>query len=174
MIAPSTLSISDKPPWFAIQTRYRFEKKVTTHLQLKGIETFLPLLEEIHHWSDREKRVSTALFSGYAFARLNPGSGSRMDILRIAGVIGLIGFAGQVVPIPAKQIDDLQMLLSQKVSCALHPFLKIGQRVRIRGGCLDGLEGILDECGQKTLVISVECIARSVAIQIAGYELELI
>lgn len=164
----------DNPLWYAIQTRYRYEKTVTTHLQRKGVETFLPVLEEIHRWSDREKRVDTLLFSGYTFARLNPASWSRVDLLRTLGVIGLIGFAGQIIPIPAKQIDDLQLLLSRRVSCAMHAFLKVGQRVRIRGGCLDGLEGILDERGEKNLVISVESIQRSVAIRIEGYELELI
>jgi transcription antitermination factor NusG len=168
------LPTPDNPLWYAIQTRYRFEKKVTTHLQRKGIETFLPVLEEVHRWSDREKRVDTLLFSGYTFARLNSASWSRMDLLRTVGVIGLIGFAGQVKPIPTKQIDDLQMLLSQKAPCALRAFLKIGQRVRIRGGCLDGLEGILDERGEKSLVISVDSIERSVALRIEGYELELI
>ncbi|MGO9650345.1 putative NusG antitermination factor [Candidatus Sulfotelmatobacter kueseliae] len=174
MTAASHLLVPENHLWYAIQTRYRFEKKVTTQLQRKGIETFLPVLEQIHHWSDREKRVNTLLFSGYTFARINPSSWSRMDLLRTVGVIGLIAFAGQVIPIPAKQIDDLQMLLSQKVPCALRAFLKIGQRVRIRGGCLDGLEGILDERGEKNLVISVDSIQRSVAMRIEGYELELI
>ena len=174
MTAASQLLIPDDRLWYAIQTRYRFEKKVTTHLQHKGIETFLPLLEEVHRWSDREQRVDTLLFSGYTFAHINAASWSRMDLLRTVGVIGLIVFAGQIIPIPAKQIEDLQMLLSQKVPCAMRAFLKIGQRVRIRGGCLDGLEGILDELGEKTLVISVESIERSVAVRIEGYELELI
>lgn len=146
---------------------------MTTHLQRKGIETFLPVLEEVHRWTDRDKRVDALLFSGYTFARLNPASWSRMDVLRTVGVIGVIGFAGQVVPIPTKQIEDLQLLLTQKVPCALHPFLKVGQRVRIRGGCLDGLEGILDERGERNLVISVESIGRSLALRIEGYELEL-
>jgi transcription antitermination factor NusG len=172
--AASHLLIPENQLWYAIQTRYRFEKKVTTHLQRKGIETFLPVLEEVHRWSDREKRVNTPLFSGYTFARINPSSWSRMDLLQTEGVIGLIAFAGQIIPIPTKQIDDLQILLSHKVPCSLHAFLKIGQRVRIRGGCLDGLEGILDERGEKNLVISVESIQRSVAIRIEGYELELI
>ena len=66
------------------------------------------------------------------------------------------------------------MLLSQKVPCALHAFLKIGQQVRIRGGCLDGLVGILEQSGQKNLIISIESIQRSVAIKIEGYELELV
>ena len=172
MTAASHLPIPDKQLWYAIQTRYRFEKKVTTQLQRKGMETFLPLMGEIHRWTDREKLVEAPLFSGYTFARINPASRSRMDLLRTEGVIGLIGSAGRAIPIPCKQIDDLRLLLSQKVPCALHAFLKIGQRVRIRGGCLDGLEGILDARGEKSLVISVESIERSVAVRIEGYELE--
>ena len=88
--------------------------------------------------------------------------------------MGFVTFCGDAIPIPSKQIEDLQRLLSQKVPCSLHAFLKIGQRVRIRGGCLDGLEGILEQSGQKKLVISIECIQHSVAIQIEGYELELV
>jgi len=172
--AAAHLPVPDNPLWYAIQTRYRFEKKVTAHLQRKGFETFLPLVAEVHRWSDRDKRLNALLFSGYTFARFDPASWSRLDLLRTVGVIGLIGFAGQIIPIPTKQIDDLQMLLSRKVPCALHPFLRVGQRVRIRGGCLDGLEGILDEHGEKNLVISVESIGRSVAVRIEGYELELI
>jgi transcriptional antiterminator RfaH len=172
--AASHLPIPDHLLWYAIQTRYRFEKKVTTQLQRKGIETFLPILEEVHRWSDRKKRVDTLLFSGYTFARMNPASWARRELLQTVGVIGLIAFAGQIIPVPSRQVEDLQRLLSRKVPCALHAFLKIGQRVRIRGGCLDGLEGFLDQCHEKNLVISVESIQRSVAIQIEGYELELI
>jgi len=86
----------------------------------------------------------------------------------------LISSRGVATPIPVKQIDDLQRLLSQKVPCSLHAFLKIGQQVRIRGGCLDGLEGILEQRGDKNLVISIESIQHAVAITIEGYELELI
>jgi hypothetical protein len=56
----------------------------------------------------------------------------------------------------------------------LSPFLTTGQRVRIRGGCLDGLEGLLQKNDAKRLVISIESIQRAVAVQIEGYELELI
>jgi len=168
------LSTLERAQWYAIQTRYRFERKVTTHLQRKGLETFLPLVEEIHHWSDRQKPVDIPLFSGYTFARFDLSSRSRAEILRTEGVLGLITFGGDAAPIPAKQIDDLQTLLANKVPCALHAFLKIGHPVRIRGGCLDGLEGILEQSGGKNLVISIQCIQRSVVIRIEGYELEMI
>jgi transcriptional antiterminator NusG len=160
--------------WYAIQTRYRSERSVAALLQRKGVETFLPLLEEIHRWSDRRKIVDIPLFSGYGFVHVDLSSGSRMGVLRTQGVIRFVAFGGETTPVPSGQIDDLRMLLSQKVSCSLHAFLKVGQRVRIRGGCLHGLEGILEHSGGKNLVISIVSIQRSVAIRIEGYELELI
>jgi len=164
------------PPvqWYAIQTRYRFERKVTSQLCSKGLETFLPLLKETHRWSDRHKLVDTPLFPGYMFVRLDQSSLIHKEFLKTEGIIGLITFAKEAAPVPNKQIDDLRQLLSQNVPCALHPFLKVGQKVRIRGGCLDGLEGILDQAGQKNLVISIDSIQRAIAIKIEGYELQLI
>src|SRR5579863_1501483 len=177
MTAAPHLSSSLNPQgeqWYSIQTRYRFERKVTDQLQRKGLHTFLPLLQEFHHWSDRRQPVYVPLFSGYTFVRFELSAGLRMELLRTEGVIGLITFRGKATPIPAKQIDDLQKLLAQKLPCCLHAFLQVGQRVRIRGGCLDGLEGILEQRGDKNLVISIESIQRAVAITIEGYELEMI
>jgi transcription antitermination factor NusG len=169
-LAPQAL---EALPWYAIQTRYRFERKAAAQLQNKGIETFLPVVEESHRWSDRKKVISVPLFSGYVFVRLEPCS-ARATVLRTEGVIGFVEFHGDAAPIPNKQIDDLQRLLSKKMPCSLHAFLTIGQKVRIRGGCLDGLEGILEQSGPKRLVISIACIQRSVAVKIEGYELELV
>jgi transcription antitermination factor NusG len=160
--------------WYSIQIRYRFERKVTAQLQHKGLQTFLPLLEEFHRWSDRRQPVYVPLFSGYTFARFDLSGGLRMELLHTEGVIGLVGFRGVAIPVPVNQIEDLQRLLSRKVPCALHAFLKVGQKVRIRGGCLDGLEGILEERGERNLVISIESIQRAVAITLEGYELEMI
>ena len=177
MTAATHLSIplsTQAVQWYSIQTRYRCERKVTAQLQRKGMETFLPLLEQLHHWSDRSQSVYIPLFSGYTFARFELSSGLRLELLHTEGVISLISFRGVPLPIPAKQIEDLRRLLSQKVPCSLHAFLKIGQKVRIRGGSLDGLEGILQQRGDKNLVISIESIQRAVAITIEGYELEMI
>ena len=165
---------ADGQEWYAIQTRYRFEKKVTASLERRGIETFIPLLEEIHRWSDREKGIQVPLFSGYTFVRLELSARMRRAVLQTEGVIGFVGSGTEVPPVPSRQLEDLRKLLSQKVPCALAAFLVVGQRVRIRSGCLDGLEGILEQNDAKRLVISVEAIRRAIAIQIDGYELELI
>jgi transcription antitermination factor NusG len=168
------LADSSLAQWYAIQTRYRYERKVTAHLQQKGIQVFLPLCEETHRWSDRRQTVSAPMFSGYTFACLKLFPRHSMDWLRTEGIIGPVVFGGEPAPIPFKQIEDLQRLLSSTTPCSLHAFLKIGQQVRIRGGCLDGVEGILERSGSRNLLISIESIQRSIAITIEGYELEMI
>ena len=77
------------------------------------------------------------------------------------------------MPIPDEQIDSIQRLLSHKIACQAHPFLKVGQRVRVRGGALEGMEGILT-CYNKdqSLVISIDAIQRSLAVRIEGYDVE--
>lgn len=160
------------PQWYGVVTRYHGEKKAAACLTSKGLDAFLPLLQELHHWSDRQKKISKPLFPGYVFVRVLLSTPSKLQILQTAGVAGLVTFGAEAVPIPAKQIEDLQRLLLNNVPCAMHPFLQVGQKVRIRGGCLDGLEGILAE-KEKRLVISVPCIQRSISIKIEGYELEL-
>jgi len=163
-----------KPPeWFALQTRYRFEKRVAQQLQSKGVEVFLPVRRENHRWSDRQKEITVPLFPGYAFVRLNQQLDERRMVLKTAGLIGFVNFRGTAAAVPPKQIEDLRLLLSEKVPFSLYPFVELGRRVRIRGGCLHGLEGVLAHEKGK-LVISIDSIQRSLAIEIQGYELELV
>jgi transcription antitermination factor NusG len=160
--------------WFALQTRYRFEKKVAAQLAGKGMEVFLPLRKENREWSDRQKVVTVPLFPGYAFVRAARSLALRLLVLQTAGVMGFVSFAGTAAVVPQKQIEDLRLLLAEEVPFSLYPFLQAGQRVRIRGGCLDGVEGLLTQRDKDKVVISIASIQRSLAIEIRGYEVELI
>ena len=162
------------PQWFAVQTRYRFEKRVAAQLNHKSCEVYLPLLTEHHTWSDRQKVVTIPLFPGYAFVHIDQSHDARRNVLQTAGLIGFVSLGGMIVAVPPKQIEDLQLLLQQKGLFSLHSFVHAGQRVRIRGGCLHGLEGVLVQHEKGKLVISIESIQRSLAIEIKGYELELV
>jgi hypothetical protein len=54
-----------------------------------------------------------------------------------------------------------------------HVFLNEGTRVRICGGALDGIEGILvRRNSDASLIVSVQLIQRSVALRIDGYDVE--
>ncbi len=170
---PIPLVSTETQNWYALHTRPRHEKLVIQRLAERGVETFLPIVNEVHRWSDRKKTVQTPLFSCYAFARFQPNRVERLRVLRVAGVIGLVGSGGEGTAIPDSQIDSVRALLAGALPWSSHPFLKIGQRVRIRSGALDGMEGILvSRNGAHTLVISVDAIQRSLAVRVEGYQVE--
>jgi transcription antitermination factor NusG len=168
-------AMSDTLHWYAIRTRSRHEKVVANQLQTQGVHVFLPLISQSRKWSDRRKQVEMPLFPGYTFVRITYLSPDRVRVLRTHGVSGFVGANGTGTPIPDDQIAGIQKLLTHHVPCKEYPFLKVGQRIRIRGGALDGLEGILIALdGARTLVISVEPIQRSLCVQIDGYNIETI
>ena len=172
---PTRVTAVEEPRWYAIHTRARYEKKVTTQLQDKGVASFLPLIAQRHRWSDRYQTIQCALFPCYAFVHLEAYPNKRLAILQTPGVVGFVGTRGVGLPIPDKEIEDIRILLTQNVTCALYPFLIVGQRVRIRGGCLDGVEGILvAKNADRSLVVSIELIQRSVAVRIDGYDVEMV
>jgi len=161
--------------WYGLHTQSRHEKIVVQRLQERGVTTFLPLVTEVRRWSDRKKSVELPLFSCYVFAKFVPNRVERLRVLRVDGVFGLVGGKGEGVPIPDEQIDAVRSLVEAQVPWSSHPFLKIGQRVRIRSGALNGVEGVLvQRNGDRTLVISVDAIQRSLAVRVEGYEVEAV
>jgi transcriptional antiterminator NusG len=163
----------DRPQWYAIHTRSRHEKMVAEQLERQSIESFLPVVKRTHKWSDRTKEVELPLFSGYTFVRVVLCSPDRLRVLRTHGVAGFVGVRGIGIPVPEGQIENLKTLLVNQIPVKDHPFLQVGDRVRIRGGALDGIEGILAaRKSDRTLVISVEPIHRSLSICIDGYCVE--
>jgi transcription antitermination factor NusG len=127
----------------------------------------------VHHWSDRKKKVETPLFSCYVFVRCELTAQDRNQVYRIGSVLGFVGGGGAGMAIPDDQIESVRTLLSQTAPWRSHPFVKAGQRVRIRGGALDGVEGVfVSENGDHSLVVSVDVIQRSLAVRIDGYDVE--
>ena len=162
-----------EPSWFAVHTRPRFEKKVAAQLLEKHVETFLPLFPATHRWHDRQQIVQEPLFPGYVFVRISPVMNTRIVVLRTTGVIHFVGHRGIGSPVPASEIQAIKSVLEQRIPFLLYPYVNVGQRVRIRGGCFDGIEGILTAInGDDGLVISVQLIQRSIAMRITGYQIE--
>jgi transcription antitermination factor NusG len=115
------------------------------------------------------------MFSCYAFVRIVQTAEERLKILRTPGVLGFVGSERQGTSIPDEQIESLRIAISENIPCFPHPFVNVGRRVRIRGGSLDGVEGILvRKGGDQSLVVSVELLHRSISIRVEGYDIELV
>ena len=159
--------------WYAIQTFPRHEKKVAAELGQKSIKAFLPLVSEKHQWSDRRVSVDTPLFPGYVFVRITQDQSARVAVLRTVGVRKFVGMRGMGDPIPDIQIDSVRAIVSKSVPFCSSSFINVGQRVRVRGGSLEGVEGIVTSVnGDNSLVISVDLIQKSLAIRITGFAIE--
>lgn len=170
---PIIATVSEQESWYALHTRPKHEKLVAQRLLERGVETFLPTITEVHRWSDRKKKVELPLFSCYVFAKFISSRTERLNVLRVGGVLALVGSSGEGTAIPSDQIDAVRSVVDGTIPWSPYPFLKIGQRVRIRGGALEGMEGILvSRNGNQTLVISVDAIQRSLAVRVEGYQVE--
>jgi len=169
----SVVARPENTSWFAVQTRPRHEKKVSLGLKEKGIHSFLPLRREKRQWSDRQQWIELPLFSHYVFVQIPVTAESRVSVLRTSGVLRFAGVPGCGTPVPDEQIENLQAITDQRIPLAPHEFIKVGERVRIRGGALNGIEGILAAINNdRSLVVSVDLIEKSVAIRIDGFEVE--
>jgi transcription termination/antitermination protein NusG len=175
LVHPPMSLVAEDSNWYAIHTKPRHEKWIAGQLQEKRVLTFLPLLQQIHQWTDRRSKVEVPMFSCYAFVRIVQTVEERLKVLRTPGVLGFVGSEREGTPIPTEQIENLRIALREKIPCAVHPFIRVGQRVRVRGGSLNGVEGILLRQGKdQSVIVSVELLQRSIAIRVEGYEVELV
>jgi transcription antitermination factor NusG len=173
LAVPALGAVVEESRWYAIHTRARHEKSVTAQLQRLGVTTFLPLIRQTHRWSDRQKTIQCALFDCYTFVRLESYSQKYLHIVKTPGVVGFVGIRGVGIPIPDKEIEDSRTLMANDIPSTPYPFLRTGPHVRIRGGCMDGMEGIrVAKNSDQSLVVSIEIIQRSLAVRIDGYDVE--
>jgi transcription antitermination factor NusG len=153
-------------PWFAVQTRPRWEKFVKHALESKGFEAFLPSYKSRRRWSDRIKELDLPLFAGYLFCRVSLEE-RRLPVLTTPGVRQIVGMGGTPIAVPQCEIDTVRAIVTSGLATRPWPFVEVGDRVRLRGGSLDGVEGVL--ISTKThhrLVVSIEILRRSVAVEI--------
>jgi transcription antitermination factor NusG len=151
--------------WYAVHTRHQHEKNVARVLANKGFEAFLPLYTAVHRWKDRDKQLILPLFPCYVFLR-SPLE-RWQPILTTPGVHSVLGFGGQHSMIPSWEIESIRRMVGSPLKAEPHPYLKCGDRIRVRAGALQGLEGILvRKKNIWKLLVSVEMLQRSVAVEV--------
>ena len=172
-LQPVVMIPIESTDWYALHTRARFERRICKQVQLKRHEAYVPVTRARHRWSDRYQTIETPIFPGYVFVRATETSEVRMAILQTNGVYDFVSFNGTIARITDTQMNDVRRLETNAVAWSPYPFLEAGRRIRIVGGCLDGLEGIFVEERGRKLVISIEPMQRSIALDIEGYHIEL-
>ena len=160
-----------EPRWYAVYTRSRHEKSVAEQLTRKSVETFVPVYETVRSWRNGRHRVQLPLFTGYAFVRI--ALRDQLEVLKVPGVVRLVGFGGRPVSLADREIERLRQVLATGTRAEPHPFLNVGRRVRVTAGPLVGQEGILvRRQGNLRIVLSIDLIQRSILVEVEADSLE--
>lgn len=178
--APDGWSVSKPLPppqhWYALHTRSRYEKVVDRLLGEKGFETFLPLtIKRSLATLRRFREAQIPLFSGYTFVRF-PASGEKFHEVRVTtGVAGIVGSRSGPTFIPDTEIESIQTLVAQKVSCSLGSSFVVGQRVIVTRGPLKGVRGeLLRRKNRQLFVVRIRLIQRLLEVDLSPGDLEAV
>jgi transcription antitermination factor NusG len=157
--------------WWALYTRHQHERVVADVLSAKGFEVFLPVYDSIRRWKDRQKLLSLPLFPCYVFIRGEVGR--CLQVVNTPGVHMILNQGEHFAVIPENEIQAIRRTVEGPFRMEPHPFLRCGERVRVTCGSLQGVEGILvRKKNQFRLVLSVDMLAKSVAVEIDAADVE--
>ena len=171
MVSSGNLINVQDTAWCALFTCHQHEKSVAYGLTAKGFEAFVPLYDSMRRWKDRKKLVSLPLFPCYVFVR--GALTRRLQAVTTPGVHMIVSTGDQVAVIPEEEIEAIRRIIRGPYRVEPHPFLKCGVRVRVKRGALEGVEGILlRKKNLCRLVLSVDMMAQSIAVEIDASEVE--
>jgi transcription antitermination factor NusG len=159
------------PRWFAVYTTARHEKHVSEILTERRIETFVPLYRATRQWKkSRPVVLELPLFPTYVFVRI--AREARGAVLGTPGVLSIVGSSREPWPLPDPEIDAIR-LGTQMRKIEPHPYLTVGEKVRIKAGVMTGIEGVLvRKKNEFRVVLTLDSIMRSVAVEVDADDIE--
>jgi len=161
---------ADRFPWYGIRTRSNHEKVASIVLRGKGYDPYMPLYRLKRGGPGAQGEAEYPLFPGYVFCRFDVKK--RLPILMTTGVISVLGFGKEPAAIPDEEIEAVQAVLLSGLPAEPCAYLREGQKVRVKNGSLDGVEGILvKKKNQYRMVVSVTMLQRSISVEIDGERL---
>jgi transcription antitermination factor NusG len=151
--------------WFAAYTNSHHEKRVAWRLEERHIEFFLPLYSARHRWKNGcAMNLDLPLFQNYVFVRIDPRN--RVAVLEVPGVLSLVGFGRTLATLPDFEIEALRSAVGER-RIEPHPYLVIGERVRIKAGPMSGMEGVLlRKKNNFRVVLALDAIMQCVAVEV--------
>lgn len=148
-------------PWFALYVKPKHEKNVTSMLQGKGYDAFLPTYS---HRVKNNKIFELPLFPGYVFCRLDLAN--RLPIMTTPGFFFIVGAGGEPEPICEHEVEGIRRMLAAGLEPIPWPYAP-GQEIALESGPLRGVRGVIvDASDEKWLVVSVNLLRRSVAVKL--------
>ncbi|MBP9793327.1 MAG: UpxY family transcription antiterminator [Flavobacterium sp.] len=142
--------------WFVLYVKSRFEKKVHNSLIELSLESYLPMVNEVHNWSDRKKLVSKPLFSSYVFINIKSVT-EFYKALTVDGACMFIRFGKEFAKVTSDEINTIKTLINNKeiteIQSADSSIPKIGDFAQINSGPLKGFDCVVLSVNNKNKII---------------------
>jgi transcriptional antiterminator RfaH len=155
--------------WWAVYTKARQEKAFARQLVQLNVPFYLPLVPKENLIRGRRVKSHIPLFGGYVF--LYGTEEERVKGLTTNRVSTVLPVDDQL-----RLRDDLQQiarLIELDAPLTIEKQLQSGDRVRIKKGPMEGLEGsILKRRGQSRLLVAVHMLQQGVSVEIDDFLLE--
>jgi transcription antitermination factor NusG len=155
--------------WFAVTVHPKHEYLAERALKYQGLETYLPVRRVQRQWSDRRKQLDAVLFPGYLFCRFE--SRDKLRVMQSPGVRGIVSAGRDPLPVEESELASIRALIASGRPLGVYPYVCAGQRVRISGGPLDSVRGVIQRVKKHAhdvwrVVVSVETLGYSVCVEV--------
>ena len=149
--------------WLVCHTKPRCEKKFAALMAAEKFEHYLALIESVRRYGPQTKRFMKPLFPGYVFAQVPVELKSRIyqqDLLARAIIV-------EDVPKFLRQLADVKLIVASGLKLSVMPLLTKGRRVKVVGGPLHGLEGIVDDpSNPQGIVLAVDVLQQGLHVKL--------
>jgi transcription antitermination factor NusG len=174
--APLTVdsSLAGEPEqknWFGVYTFPQHEKSCVRHLKQRCLDAFLPTYVQEKQWKNRQRvKVQRPLFPSYLFVQMSERERSR--VLGVPGILRVLGNSQGPQPIPSSVIDLLRAD-GFRDRLQPQPEVVVGQKVRIRRGAMQGVEGtLMRKKSCLWFVLSVDLINQRAMVEVNAEDIE--
>ncbi|MAT70891.1 MAG: hypothetical protein CMJ58_15355 [Planctomycetaceae bacterium] len=169
MTLPEGGPLADVPaPWRVAYTKTRQEKALAWDLCRRGIPYFLPMVLRETSSGGRRRKNLHPLFASYVFYAADDET--RLAVLKTERIVSHVDVTPAEQPQFRREITALELgLRTAPAAFELQPQLAAGDRVRVTGGPMKGLEGTLVRANRVSkLCLSVTALGASALVEIHG------
>ncbi len=155
--------------WFVCHCKPRCEKKFATLLSSEKFEHYLPLIGSVKRYGKQTKRFTKPLFPGYVFAQF---------VLEDKPRIYQQDLLARVIPVAdeaqfLRQMSDVRSIVASGLELSLRPLIRKGTRVRVTGGALWGVEGVVDDpSNPQGIIVTVDVLQQGLHVRMSLENLE--
>lgn len=168
---PAATVTAEAASWLVVHTKPRCEKKFAHLLSIECFAHDLPLVRSVRRYRTQTKRFTKPLFPGYVFVHLVPSLKNRLFQQDL--VVRLIPVENQERFVI--QLEAIRAMVRSGLELQLTPPVQKGTRVRIAGGPLHGVEGVVDDPKHpKGVVVAVDVLQQGVLVRVTPEQIEVI